>query len=237
MPLWAVEGKVIFFAHVPKTGGLSMGEYLARRIGPPTIGGISRVGTGLIVPPIHFSAADLKIFLPSAVDYCFAMVRDPIARLTSEFRFQAGRSRTTRLGFSNWLRIMLKAARRDPRVYENHLRPQTDMVPDGAEVFRFEDGFEPVIRRLDAVLGNRRTDLAMPHVNQGLPGTIEMYRQDIELAETFYAADYTRFGYPLSDESGLDSDPYSGVRATLASMLAPMLVARERRRWVRLPAP
>ncbi len=82
MPLATWNGITIFFAHVPKTGGSSVEDYLARRFGPLCI--IDRnkrsgvAGTGLIVPSTHLAAEDLAELLPHDLTYSFAVVRDPL---------------------------------------------------------------------------------------------------------------------------------------------------------------
>lgn len=236
MPLWSLKDKSIFFAHVPKTAGSSLEEYLIRRMGQCTIvwsAAIDRGGSGLLTAPVHFAKNDLKMFLPAKIDFSFTLVRDPIARLMSEYRYQAGLSRASRLGFSTWLRIVLEAAKRDPRTYRNHIRPQVDLVPDGAEIFRLEDGFEPIIARLDEVLGQSEPSLSVPHINKRPSQAITLYRQDAALLRDFYAEDYARLGYDLPDLANLPSDPFALGRAAMARVIAPAIVAWQHYRWVR----
>jgi hypothetical protein len=237
MPLVNAHGTQIFFAHVPKTAGSSVEDYLIRRFGELSIRDQHKrnrvAGTGLITPSTHLSALDLLELLPRDLAHCFAFVRDPVDRMLSEYRYQLGVSKTTRFGFSTWLRLMLGCARREPRIYENHIRPQSDLVPDSAKVFRLEDGFEPFIAWLDQVTGTTAPEVEMGHLLKREHAEVALSRQDLRLMAAFYAEDYARFGYATPDTSAIGYDAYAPLRSGLAARLAPMIVLRQRQAWLR----
>lgn len=236
MPLAHHNGQSIFFAHVPKTGGSSVEDYLISRFGALSLIDENKRtgvrGTGLIVPATHLAAIDIKELVPPDLAYSFAVVRDPLKRLESEFRYQSGVSQMSKLGFSPWLKVMLKAATTEPRLYENHIRPQSDLVPDDAEIFKLEDGFDAMIARLDAVTGTTTPDLSVPHINTRKKEPITMSRADVQAVTRFYAADYDRFGYVRPDPADYPATP-SGWRDHLAGPLAAALVAKQHRDWVK----
>lgn len=238
MPLLSTHGRRIFFAHIPKTAGSSVEEYLVRRFGGP-LSLIDRNkregvrGTGLITPLTHVAAVDLREMLPHDLDFSFAVVRNPVTRIQSEYRYQTGVSRLSRLSFSTWLRVMLAAARIEPRVYENHIRPQVDLIPENCEIFRLEDGFDPLIERLDDVTGSTAPDQGMRHLLKRERKDIALHRQDIELLRAFYAEDFERFGYDLPDPSGCPDDRRAPAKAAFAAGLARALVTRQRHDWTR----
>lgn len=228
--------QAIFFAHVPKTGGSSVEDYLIQRFGPLSLIDENKRtgvrGTGLIVPATHLAATDIKELVPHDLAYSFAVVRDPLRRLESEFRYQSGVSQMSKLGFSPWLKVMLKAARAEPRLYENHIRPQSDLVPEGADIFKLEDGFDAMMAKLDALTGASVPGLTVPHINTRKKEPITMSRADVEAVTTFYAADYDRFGYPRPDLNDyIDTPP--GWRDRLTGPLAATLVRKQRRDWVK----
>jgi hypothetical protein len=237
MPLATWNGLTIFFAHVPKTGGSSVEDYLVRRFGPLSI--IDRnkrqgvTGTGLIIPATHLAAVDLAELLPHDLTYSFAVVRDPLTRLMSEFRYQSGVSRASRLGFSTWLRVMIAGARMEPRLYENHIRPQSDLVPEGSEIFRLEDGFDAMIARLDEVAGTTAPGLEVGHLLKRKREELVIHREDVDLITDYYGPDYARFGYAPPDRDAHPSDPYAALRRPFAHALARWVVARQHARWVR----
>lgn len=238
MPLISANGKRIFFAHVPKTGGSSVEEYLTRRFGGPlSLRDIThRRGDkkrGLIALSTHFCANDLEDVLPHDTDHFFAVVRDPLSRMQSQYRFQRGVSRTRWLDFSTWLRVMLCASRIDPRVYQNHIRPQSDLVKEGSAVFRLEDKFTDMVAWLDEVTNSSRPDVTVGHLLKREPENIVMKRQDVELISEFYSQDYERFGYDLPDTTSYDRDPYATLRWIVAWPVARAVVIKQHRHWLR----
>ena len=236
MPLWFHRQKAVFFAHVPKTGGSSIEAYLVERLGEPTIvwsPEIQRGGTGLITPPVHFSRADLTMFLPDALDFCFAFVRDPLERLLSEYRYQQGVSRSSRLRFSTWLHLVIESARLEPRIYDNHIRPQVDLIPSGAEIFRLENGFSAFVDRLDSVLDESAPSMDIPELNRRPHRQIDITRQDLRLIERYYEKDYERLQYARRNPDDHGHDPFAAVRSAIGRAIAPILVERQRRQWVR----
>ena len=237
MPLAHWNNLTIFFAHVPKTGGSSVEDYLIRRFGRLSLIDANKRrgvrGTGLITPTSHLAAVDLAELVPPDLTYSFAVVREPLERLMSEFRYQSKVSRMSRLGFSTWLRVMLRAARTEPRVYENHIRPQTDLIPESTEIFRLEDGFEPLVARLDEVTGTTAPGISVNHLNPRPREEIRLSREDVGMIAEFYAKDYDQFGYVTPGSSNLPSDGRAGLRDALARPLAMALMAKQRRDWVR----
>jgi hypothetical protein len=235
MPLVHHDGMSIFFAHVPKTGGSSVEDYLLQRFGALSIRqrpDAPRRQRDIIQSCSHLSAADLRHLLPDHLDLCFTVVRDPVRRIISEYGFQRGTSRISRLGFSFWLHAVLAAARRDPRIYENHIRPQGDLVPEGAEIFRLENGFAPVVARIDAVTGCTAPQAAMRHLLKRAGQLVTLTRQDVALIAAFYASDYDRFGYDLPELADLPENRFWRLRAILGQILGWLIVLKHRRAWI-----
>lgn len=235
MPLAIFDGKTIFFAHVPKAGGTSVEDYLIRRFGALSIRGHGRNGSrhDLIQSASHIAAQDLELLLPKKLDLCFAVVRDPVTRILSEYEFQRGVSKTSSLSFSTWLRLVTQAARNEPRIYENHIRPQSDLVPKDAEYFRLEDGFSALISRIDEVVGSEAPEIQIGHFLKRKGTHAEITRQDIELIRDFYAPDYERFGYLYPSPDAYRNDGKALLRDLSARILAKFLVARQRRQWLK----
>ena len=237
MPLLFTNGKLIFFIHVPKTGGSSVEDYLVRRFGSLSM--VDRhkregvTGTGLISPITHLSALDLEEILSNDIDFCFAIVRDPLKRIVSEYRWQQNSSKSSRLSFSTWLRLTLGAARKEPRIYENHIRPQSEMITENAEIFRLEEGFEALINRLDDVTMTVAKNVSMGHLlKHSAKTSVDISREDAELVSSFYSSDYERFGYEPPDLDNLSSDPFAYFRKLLVFPLIQLLLFKQRLAWV-----
>ena len=229
MPMIIADDKLIFFVHAPKAGGSSIEDYLIRRFGGPlsmydSQDRFDRRRKGVISPPTHLTAKDLEELMPPNVAYCFAQVRNPFQRTLSQYRWQTGRSRISRLSFSTWLRIVLRVARIDGRAYYNHIRPQSDLVPANCEVFKLEDGPEPMIRRLDGVMGSTAPGVEVGHLLKTTAVPMTVYREDLGAIQDFYRADYERFGYELEDAAEFESDRFAWARNALAALIAPVIV-------------
>lgn len=236
MPLVYTNGRRIFFAHVPKTGGSSVEDYLLRRFSDISLFRAEKrpLQRGVLPPPQHLTAEDLANLLPKQLDYSFATVRDPLKRIVSEYKYQAGATRVSKISFANWLRVVLFTTALDPRSYDNHIRPQSDLVPDGAEIFRLENGLESIIPRLDEVTGSTAPDVAMGHLlKRDKQKPFNISRQDAALIADFYAADFRRFGYEPPSGEGLPDDPFAHLRSAAAHVIARALVTKNRRDWVR----
>lgn len=237
MPIVYAAEKRIFFAHIPKTGGSSLEIYLVERFGGPLALRWQEEGVpqrGIISPSHHLAAADLPDILERDIDAFFAVVRNPFKRTISQYKFQSGHGNSipSRLGFSTWLRVMMRCVELDKRVYRNHIRPQTEMTPEGSEVFKMEDGFTPVIAWLDEVTGTS-SDLEVGHHLKSVSKPVKVYRSDIELIQKYYAQDYEAYGYPLEDLSEYPEDKFAGLRTLIGRILAPIVVARQRKKWLR----
>ncbi|MFP4043962.1 MAG: sulfotransferase family 2 domain-containing protein, partial [Rhodosalinus sp.] len=107
MPLLEAGGRRIFFAHIPKTGGSSVEAYMA------TKGQLSMMSPGRPLPgePVTAQHYHRDLYLPklaeTRVDAWFAILRDPVQRLVSEYRFRLRRSAglhalDPRIWFGRW---------------------------------------------------------------------------------------------------------------------------------------
>lgn len=209
MPILKTGAKLIYFAHIPKAGGSSVDAYL-RTKGSLSFQ-ISQRPADLPGTPQHWHDALIApLFAPDFFDARFAVLRDPVARMMSEFLWRSdplkplqrlarplrgGAARRIRVGgskqslsFDEWVPRALDAYAADPWIYDNHLRPQRDFVRDDDQLFALEDGLNPVFRWIDAV-----TD------TPASPGTFWEKKSDADpprvsrktrrLIEAHYAAD------------------------------------------------
>ncbi|MDJ0630907.1 MAG: sulfotransferase family 2 domain-containing protein [Rhodobacter sp.] len=214
MPSLTLPDRLIWFAHCPKAGGTSVEQFMVAHWGD-AVGHLhwgwdlwwQRGGWRLADPPNspqHLIWRDAEQHLARRPDAVFAVIRDPVDRMASEYRWQRGKRRGSRIGkalaklpFSLWLRIMLAAAARFPHAFDNHFRCQADFVPDGAKLFRLEDGLDRIAPWLEAVTG-AVCPADIPHSLPG-EGRTEISPRDRALIARAFAPDYARFGYPRPD--------------------------------------
>ncbi|WP_138467540.1 sulfotransferase family 2 domain-containing protein [Poseidonocella sp. HB161398] len=199
MPFIETGGKRIFFVHIPKTGGQTVEAWLAG-LGPLRLHSVG-LPAALNCTPQHLRWLDVtQIFGEDAFDYAFAVVRNPFARLESEYRMawiqaKQGFFRAAPR-FSLWLEQALDAYEDNPFSLDNHLRPSSAFLGREVEVFRFEDGLAQAVASVAERTG-LAAPAALPHENAsaGFEGEI---RWDIPLVDRvaqIYADDLRRFGY------------------------------------------
>ena len=237
-----LDDRLIWFAHCPKAGGTSVERFLVDRFGDG-VGHLhwgwdlwwKRGGWRCANPPNspqHLIWEDAQRALPCAPDVVFALVRDPVARLVSEYRYQGRTRRGTRAGrllarlpFSLWLRLMLCVMRCNPYAFDNHLRPQSDFVPPDAEIFRLEDGMDRVGFWLMDQVECNDLPAGLPHLLPSQGATFEPDVRDQALIAEVFATDYSRFGYRLP----LSSPTARSVTDLMARLLAFPIWKLERR--------
>jgi hypothetical protein len=204
MPLFLRDNRSVLFIHVPKAGGTTIEDFFLRNGFAAHLldtGGKTSFNTYARCPPQHMHAdALMAVLRPARVDYTFATVREPLARLVSEYRMRA-------LAVPNiaplpvWLEQHLKRLWEDPCLLENHLRPQVDFLMPGCEVFRIEDGFgEGLVTRIEARLQTVLESRGFGTRNRHRDSRIVVPPEDIESVRPrvreVYWRDYAAFGYP-----------------------------------------
>jgi hypothetical protein len=199
MPIYRIAQKTILFIHVPKAGGTSVGRWLAAH-SPESF----HVGNGVlpefpcVAQHFHGEVFD-KLFAEDFFEYRFCIVRNPYARIVSEYNYRLIEARRREkilmsAGFAAWFKLTQMRYGQTPYVLSNHIRPQSDFPTPTTEVFRLEDQLDDLKRRLSEVTG-LALDEPIEHRN---PSKLSKARLTEPLAKKihdFYAADFERFGY------------------------------------------
>ncbi len=212
MPILRCDGRLIYFAHVPKCAGTAIEQYLATHCGPlalldPAFNKLPAESRWSVTSPQHVDATSLARLFPAGFfDAAFAVVRHPVARLASVYQFQRDIERRIpqSIGFGRWLTRLTKAGEALHRRYDGHTRPMDAFVPEGATVFRLEDGLEPLVAWLSVMLPARDLPDLIPARNvlnarlafrgqSQRPPRITREVQD--MIRQIYARDFERFGY------------------------------------------
>lgn len=238
MPLLTYSGKTLYYAHCPKAGGTSVEEFLSqyaplsfhdrRWFKRWTTGQVAK--TDIPNSPQHLTWRDFQALHKADPDEVFAVVRDPMDRIISEFYFQCKHRPAirwiARFGFSVWLRAMLRAQRSNAYLADNHIRPQTEFAPSHAAIFYLEDGMVNAETFVVHALGGLEKANSIGHTQvrrhkkRGRAPGINLSVDDVRLVRSFYAADYERFGYSDPNEKALRRDPLAGCKDVMASVLS-----------------
>lgn len=159
MPIY-VRGKLrVLHVHIPKTGGDFLRNVLLDNgftCLPETYSSVRsmREGSGLCSRQ-HYHRDLILSEYPSGWTHSVAIVRNPLARFLSEYRFRVHRSdgrlgklrRLTPLGC--WARQSFRKYRKNPFLFDNHLRPQVGFLVPGMDVvWKIEWGFEVLLEHL-----------------------------------------------------------------------------------------
>ncbi len=233
MPIIKADARLVYYAHVPKCGGSAVNWYLEERFGALAFYDNahtrqSRRGRWSRTSPQHVDRASLaRLFPDDFFDAVFTIVRHPVARLTSAYHFQLDVERTIPVDttLSDWLLDIGERAAEDPFVFDNHVRPMTEIVPENAHVFHMEHGLDGLVPWFDALTGTASGPRAVPRFNEKGRNTGDITKAapteaDIALIADLYAADFRRFGYtpdradpaapppPLTPEQIRDRDAF-----------------------------
>ncbi|MEM7190692.1 MAG: sulfotransferase family 2 domain-containing protein [Pseudomonadota bacterium] len=208
MPLHRINGRVILFIHVPKAGGTSVEKALEQQ------GGVALYDPGYLFlnrpwsrcSPQHMHLALLRRAIrPGFCDAEFAIVREPMERFLSEYRFRRFMRTLPKADKFNldpgepadlnpWAEWVLETYSQNPFILDNHIRPQSAFVGEGVKVFRLEDGLGRVFDWLSRTTGMMLTPSSTRYNETGKrPLALDPGLRRKVLA--FYAADYEAFGY------------------------------------------
>jgi hypothetical protein len=152
-------------------------------------------------PPEHFTWSDIAALFPARYfDYSFTVIRCPYHRIESEYRMRSILSTQGLWGatapFSIWLANSIHQARRDSHFLASHFRPQTDFLGSGVRVFRYEDGLDNIVARVEAESGIRLTLPQQRALSSGaFEKVIDWDAQDIHLVNQHFRADFEELGY------------------------------------------
>jgi hypothetical protein len=197
MPVFQKENISILFVHIPKAAGTTIENFFRQQEWNVSFfdGGEDKptINTVSWCSPQHFHAEILtKVFNIRKFSFCFTIVRDPISRIKSEVRWRK-QYFNQNLEPEQWIYDALQAYPRNPFVHDNHIRPQSEFLFDGLEVYNLEDGLEPVM----AQLTSRFADHLAPSPTVARVMTSEESGYEIDLSENlltklkaFYAVDY-----------------------------------------------
>ena len=207
MPLYQLRKgkteKTVLFIHVPKTGGTAIETYF-RAIGfagyfdPPTY---MPVRPYLKVPPTHYDYGVLKRLYNLDALYSFAVVRHPVRRMVSEYKWALEKSTVAAtlagMSFADYLTFMFEQYRRDENVAAGHFKPQVRFVGDKvSKIFKYEAGLENIIAHVLKDVGLAfEGQVRLPVVNHTAERKVEQSAEGIDLIREFYAEDFTAFGY------------------------------------------
>ena len=203
MPLFKTPKGLFFFAHVPGTGGSSVEDYLLQRFGQLAFHDRSFLSKPASIrwsrtSPQYLSADEFETLFPSDfVDHKISVVRHPVSRIVSIFKWLRSTQKGVERDFDKWLEKALSEVQADPWCHDGHLKCQVEFVPSGCQVFRLEEGLERVARYVDSLFDEERPEVVFSHSHKSTIDLKQISSKSHRLIETHYAEDFDRFKYAL----------------------------------------
>lgn len=200
MPIFSRNEKRILFIHIPKAAGttieeafVSAGYDMSYRRGG-RYGPFNDFDKQNRCSPQHMHAKLLeKHFANEEFDVCFTIVRHPVMRIVSEYKFRIDSDHSFSRGKSldDFVNAALDDYESNPMLLDNHIRPQEHFLWRACEVIRLEDGLARVSEMFDGevrIQGPARM-ASKDH------GRLEMSEATLARVQRFYQSDFARFGY------------------------------------------
>lgn len=196
MPIFNIEEKKILFVRIPRAGGDHIYDWLE------TCGTASLLQQGSIkslkVPPQHLPYGDIVSLLGIVWDYAFAVVRNPYQRLEREFFSSLTEEQKTDPktwpDFTRWVILQLNNANVDSFYQKNHFCPQNELVGEGVDIYRLEDGLSVLQDNLRFVTSIQFDDISEYPVDD-YHEYIAWTNDSIRAVNRFYSEDFSFFGY------------------------------------------
>lgn len=209
MPILFKENKFCHFAHIPKCGGISIEKY-CRDIGLK-IGFLDNYYVSKPAPqpwtlssPQHVDGYSLTRLIPlTFFNFGFAVVRDPISRFISAFKWQKFRERKIKksIDINTFISEELVHIVNKIGQYDNHFLPQIKFfVKDlNYTVFSLAQNLEPVKKFIDNEFLGFDADTKMGHHNKtvDVPSSVNLNSEltdiSLKILRDIYSEDYEKF--------------------------------------------
>lgn len=195
MPLYRHADKIVLFVHIPKTGGSTVEEVLNAAGAAQALKYHKKLGFSRATPQ-HMAWDVTRHWMPrSFYDYSFAVVREPVARLVSEYRWRGTLQEAPLPAFDLWVNDILDRYPSHTYMLDNHIRPQAEFVAPHVQIFRLEDGLQaPITAGLHA-LGLADREITIHHARRSQQDTLAVRAATLDRIRAFYAGDFKAFGY------------------------------------------
>ena len=216
MPLYQLKrdtiDKTFLFIHIPKTGGTAIEKYF-KAVGLSSFydpASYRVIRPFLKIPPAHYDYEICERLFRLEAIYSFAIVRNPLHRMISEYRWAVSNSTLPdsikKYTFSEFVDFALGKYQQDENFLAGHLKPQRMFVGKNlTKIFKYEQGLNAIVASVFADTGLKPGGaIEIPLVNKSVRLPVKIKDPDVVAIRNMYAGDFELFGYS-SDLSDLES--------------------------------
>lgn len=201
MPWLEHQSRKILFVHIPRTGGTTVERWLAT-ISPLRFRSVGGLRFSRCTPQ-HYTYSDIRHLVgENFFDHAYAIVRDPTARILSEYRLRRRLNRQNFWGdaesFPIWLDNQRAALASNPFLLDNHLRSQWEFLSDRVRVFRFEDGLANTMQSMatEAGLPFDVSNVGHELATSDSENPVVLDLRERTIISEMYEKDYALLNYP-----------------------------------------
>ena len=191
------------FIHIPKTGGTAIEDYfsslgLTSYYDPKSYRPIRPYHR---IPLAHLDYEMSDKLFNLDVFYSFAIVRNPIQRLISEYRWAIQKStlpdEVKKYSFSEFIDFAFEEYSKDENFLAGHFKPQRRFVGSKvSKVFKYESGLNTIITDVFRDTGLKISGtISVPIINSSAKLPVKISEPDLALIRKLYADDFSQFGY------------------------------------------
>jgi hypothetical protein len=216
VPVFSKDEKYILFIHIPKSAGSSI-----ERTGTELRWNESFSIRGRALKDLkyckatlqHLHAEPLELLLNlDEFDSIFTVVRNPFSRLKSEYYWQRSQN-ITNIGVDEWIVGTFERYPKNRYLYDNHIRPQVEFLPDHEklQVFKLEEGgvekakdiflsLSPAPKKIKSWAKRLLTGFANERQEKRSEKDPEIeakFAEHYEKIVEFYKEDYSAFSYKV----------------------------------------
>ena len=155
MPVYFSKEKQIsiLYIHIPKCGGGSIESFFRDNQYDQKLFSLNPLGL-LKCSPQHMHAGLLESILNiERFSYVFTVVRNPVSRLISEYKWRIKHS-TAENGFDYWYEITRKKYEKNNFYFDNHIRPMHEFITRRCDVLKLEDGLSNIPGKIEIKLNH-----------------------------------------------------------------------------------
>ena len=225
MPIFSKSDKNILFIHIPKTAGTYITQMFVNNGYNVSLTNAKIFQDQVAVndlsvedwcSPQHYRG-DLIVNnnRDKTFDKIFTIVRDPLARLVSEYNFRRNdpqyqdtsypgiehdikASDSISETFHRWVELIFDVYRDDNNVLDNHVRPQHMFLTCNTHILKLEFGAVDIYKNIKNIINDQTFEYLKGRVfrtntNFILPEKVDA--KTISLVKQFYKDDYNKLGY------------------------------------------